>query len=273
METLRTFAYEQLVSNDQLWLCQQNHARYYTTFAQEVFAGLLGDDQVNWMQYALADHENCLTALRWALAQANGEIAIAIAGGLWWFWCRRGLFLLGLEMLQAALQLATPDLSARAVALNGLASIYLSQDDYAHSLAVHREGLALRHQLHDATGMYTVLHNMGLTAYMMGDYDQAITWLNEGVAADPTSDPTQAWAHLGLIAQEMQDLPQALVWLEQAYERVMQQSEGWMQAWVMNYLADVLRETGEFARATQLAQASLQIFTAWKIVIIGLIHK
>ncbi len=262
LETLRIFAQEQLIVLDQLASCRQQHALFYTAFARQVFSGLLGDDQAAWMQRALMDHDNCLAAIRWALTNAQGEIAIGLTGSLWWFWYRQGLFNLGQEMLEAALQLTTPDLSARATTLNGLASIHLALDDYAASLACHREGLALRYQLGDTAGTNTVLHNMGLTAYIMGDYPQALAWLDESITADPTSDPMQAWAHKGIIALDMLDLPQARCWLERAYDLVFQQPEGWAQAFVMHNLADVLQEMGELTTAKQLAQTSLRIFEA-----------
>ncbi len=260
LETLRDFASEQLVAAELMQVCQGEHVAHYTAFAQQVFTGLLGDDQSVWMQRALADHDNCLAALRWALSRDQGQIAIALAGSLWWFWCRRGLFSLGQEMLAAALRLSTPDRPARATALNGLASIYLAQDEYATSLACHREGLSLRREMGDTAGIATVLHNMGLTAYMMGDYPQALAWLDESIAADPDSDPMQAWAHKGIIALDMLDCSQARSWLECAYELVRQQPAGWAQAFVMHNLADVLRETGELATAKQLAQTSLRLF-------------
>jgi len=262
LETLRSFAYEQLVTSDQLFTCQHDHAIYYTAFAQQVFSGLLGDDQALWMQRALIDHDNCLAALRWAFTNEQGPIAIVLAGSLWWFWCRRGLFALGREMLEAALQFSAPDRPARATALNGLASIYLALDEYAASLACHQEGLTLRRELGDARGMATVLHNLGLTAYMMGDYPQALSWLEESLSADPNEDPMQAWAHMGIIALDRQDLPLARGWLERAYERVMQQPEGWAQAFVMHNLADVLYEMGELTAAKSMAQTSLRIFEA-----------
>ena len=261
LETLRSFAREQLSASDQLLICQQEHARYFAVFAQQVFTGLLGGEQATWMQRALADHDNCLAALRWALAQGDGETAVAIAGGLWWFWNRRGLFALAREMLTDALQLPSPNLAIRAVALNGLASICLAEEDYAANFAYHEEGLALRRQLNDTKGIATVRHNMGLSAFMMGDYAQAAAWLAESVAIYPEENAINAWAHLGLIAQEMQDLPLAQSWLEQAYEKAMLASEGWTQAFVMNFLADVLRERGDFDKATLLAQNSLRLFT------------
>nr|WP_254151145.1 tetratricopeptide repeat protein [Candidatus Chloroploca mongolica] len=208
LETLRTYAFEQLTASGNLADCQATHAAYYTAFAQDVFNGLQGEQQAFWMERALADHENCLVALRWALANKRGETAITIADSLWWFWYRRGLFTLALELLTAALGLATSDQSTRASALNGLASIYLALDDYTASLDCHREGLSLRRQLGDHRGTATVLHNMALTAYMMGDYTHALAWLDESIAADPTADPMQAWAHKGIIALHMLDLEQ-----------------------------------------------------------------
>lgn len=262
LETLRAYALERLSGDGRLEACQQQHAGYFVAYSGQVFAGLLGDDQVAWMQAALADHDNCLAALRWALARGQGDLAVALAGNLWWFWYRRGLFDLGQELLQAALQLTTPDLSARARALNGLASIHLAHDDYAASLACHEEGLALRQQLNDALGIATTLHNMGLTAYMMGDFRQAIAWLRASIDADPAADPAQAWANIGVVCLDMQDPAQARQWLEQAHKAAMQGPAGWLQAFVQHNLADVLYDQGDLAGAKEMAQAALQLFEA-----------
>ena len=261
LETIRAFAREGLVDAGQLPAAQRAHAHYYAGFAEQVFSGLLGDDQAAWMARGLADHDNCLAALRWAVAGEEGDVAVAIAGGLWWFWYRRGLFALGRELLAAALRLPSADRAARARALNGLAAFCLIDEDYEANLASHEEGLALRRELDDSEGIATVLHNMGLTALMMGEYGRAMTWLQESVSAYPDGDQTSAWAHMGLIAQETQDLSQARHWLELAYQGAMAASAGWMQAFVMNYLADVLREMGQYDEATRLAAESLHLFT------------
>lgn len=263
LETLRAYGLEQLSAAGQLAAAQAAHARYFLGWSGELFSGLLGDNQTHWMQRGITEHANCLAALRWALAEGDGETAIALAGHLWWFWYRRGLFDLATELLQAALQLSTPDLSARARALNGLASFYLAQDRHADSLRCHEEGLALRRQLNDALGIATTLHNMGLTAYMMGDYTQAIAWMHESVAADPAADPSQAWAHIGIINLDMLEVSQAVYWLERAAAAVTAAGEtGWLHAFVSYNLADALHEAGERGRALELAQASLQLFVA-----------
>lgn len=262
LETLRAYAVERLAAAGDLAEAQRRHAAHFAAFAGEVFVGLLGDDQAAWMGAALADHDNLLAALRWALAAEDGETATALAGHLWWFWYRRGLFALGRELLAAALRLTTPDRSARARALNGLASIHLALDDPAASLACHEEGLALRRALNDPLGIATALHNMGLAAYVLGDFAQAIAWLHESIAADPTADPAQAWAHIGIIALDMLDLAESRRWLERAYAATQGAPDGWLHAFVACNLADTLWACGERGRARQLAEASLRRFEA-----------
>ena len=103
---------------------------------------------------------------------------------------------------------------------------------------------------------------MGLTAYVMGDYTLAAARLQESIAIYPDGDQTSAWTHLGLIAQETHDLPAALHWLELAYGGAEVAADGWLRAFVMNYLADVRRELGQYDEAARLAQESLRLFTA-----------
>lgn len=260
LETIRSFAAEQLAAAGDLPAARRAHAHHYAAYAQQIFDGLIGDDQAAWMARAIADHDNCLGALRWALAEEDGETAVAIAGNLWWFWYRRGFYALGREMLAAALALPSTALAVRANALNGLASFCLEEEDYTANLSYHEQGLALQRQLNNASGIATVLHNMGLTAFVMGDFANAARLLEESIAVYPEGDPTLAYAHLGLLAQETLDLPAALRWLELAYAGAEASSADWMRAFVMNYLADVRRDLGQHEAAARLAQESLRLF-------------
>ena len=108
----------------------------------------------------------------------------------------------------------------------------------------------------------TALHNMGLTAYMMGDYQQALDWLHESIDADPTADPTQAWAHIGVIALDMLDLAQARHWLERAHDQVMQEPGRLDASLCAAQPGRRAVRNGELAAARQMAQASLELFEA-----------
>ncbi len=259
LEPLRLDAYMRLVAGGQLAIYQERHAVYYASVAADIWHGMLGDAQAIWAERALRDHDNLLTALRWAIDTQNGELAIEIAGRLWWFWYRHGFLTLGRDLLTAALQLTTPNLNQRAIALNGLASICMEQGDTTASLSYHQAGLTLRRQLNDETGVATVLHNMGLTAHRMGDYEQAIDWLLESISHDEQENALN-YAHLGLIAQEIGDLQQGQRWLEQAYA-LAQSADSWTQAFVACNYADLQCASGDVTHARQLAERSLQLFS------------
>ncbi len=259
LETLRVDGFARLLAQNQVEACQERHATYYATFANNIYHGLLGDEQSLWAERALRDHPNLLAAVRWAINTQNGALAIALTGHLWWFWYRQGLLTLGRELLTAALQLTTPNLDQRAQALNGLASICMELHATAESLQYHQEGLALRQQLGDPAGVSIVLHNMALTAYRMNEYEQAIDWLLEAIATTPDSANALNYAHLGLIAQEMDNLEQGRLWFETA-QALAKTADSWTQAFVACNYADLLCTTGVMAQAQALAEMSLRLF-------------
>ncbi len=270
LETLRTFATEQLLANAQLMAIQRQHADYFAAYAQVIFDGLRGAEQAIWMQRARRDHDNLRAALRFALQAELGEVAVAIAGGLWWFWNRQGLLNEGSLWLAAALR--APRQSAtmtvlqqqqRARALNGAGSMATEQSRFAEAHAYHMEGLSLRYATDDLAGAGDVMHNLGLLARCEGKYAQAIDWFTQaidlfnGLNGDPALQAID-YANLGITAYEMDDLPLARQSLEEAYTRVLQQPGVWMIAFVAAALAEILREQAEWDRATVLATMALQ---------------
>lgn len=259
LETLRVDGYTRLLAHNQADDYQKRHATYYATLAQNIHHGLLGEAQTVWVEYALRDHLNLLAAVRWAINAQNGDLAIALTSWLWWFWYRQGLLTVGRDLLTAALQLTTADLAQRAQAVNGLASLCMEQHATAESLRYHQEGLALRQQLGDQAGVAIVLHNMALTAYRMGDFEQAVDWLLAAIKTDPDAPNALSYAHLGLIAQEMGDLAQGRRWFETAH-LLAKTADSWTQAFVACNYADLLCAAGAIREAHALAETSLRLF-------------
>ncbi len=272
LETLRTFALEQLAAQDQLSSLQRRHADYFADYAQQIFTEIRGADQTLWLQRARLDHDNFRAALRFALHHEWGEVAVAIAGGLWWFWYRQGLLAEGSQWLAAALgapcQATEPTLlhqQQRARALNGAGSLATEQSRFAEARAYHQEGLTLRRAVEDQAGVADVLHNLGLLARCEGEYGQALTWFEEGRALSVTltSDPSYLAMddiNLALTAQEMGDLPLAHRWAESAYRAAVTHPDEWVRTYVITVLADILNEVGEWERATALATTASESY-------------
>ena len=228
LETLRTFAVDQLVTQGELAAVQSRHAAYFAAYAQEIFTGLLGEEQSLWMQRALREHDNLRAALRFALHAQQGETAVALAGGLWWFWNRQGLLREGSAWLEASLNCPTKEVppgdryrQQRSRALNGAGSLATELNDLDAAMRYHQEGLALRRALGDQAGAADVLHNMALTARCQGDFTQALHWFEESLAitvamGNAAESDVMNYANIGITHFEMGDLAQARPWLETA---------------------------------------------------------
>ena len=272
LETLRTFATEQLLAENRLAATQRLHADYFATYAQAIFTGLRSEEQALWMQRARRDHDNLRAALRFALQAELGEVAVAIAGGLWWFWNRQGLLHEGSAWLEASLRCPTQattlsDLQRqqRARALNGAGSLATEQSDFASAMRYHQEGLVLRRALGDEMGVADVLHNMGLVARGQGEYVQALRQFEESLAIsrqlnqDPATDVMNC-VNIGITAYEMGNPALARQWLEEALTHARGQPDLWVMAFTAAALADLLHFQGELLRAEALATESLQLY-------------
>ena len=270
LETLRSFALEQLISADLLNSLQRTHAVYFAEYAEKIFKEVQGEQQAHWLAQTRLDHDNFRSALRFALEQDDADIAVTIAGGLWWFWYRQGFLLEGRQWLEASLHrpvhsaLTETQKRKRAIALNGAGSMACEQCDYSSAMAWHKEGLALRHELEDQIGIATVLHNMAMVARCQGEYEHAIQLLEESLTLiQGTSDRSEIvmnLANIGIIAGEMNNLELAQSWLDRAMETVNSTEDPWETAFIAVNLAQILFWQGNLKQAKKLAQQSLQLF-------------
>jgi len=270
LETLRSFALEQLISANLLTTLQHTHAAYFAEYAETIFIEVRGEQQSRWLAQTRLDHDNFRSALRFALEQDSMDIAITIAGGLWWFWYRQGFLLEGRQWLDESLQrpvkrpLTETQKRKRAIALNGAGAMACEQCDYASAMAYHTEGLALRYELEDQEGIATVLHNMALVARSQGEYTQAIQLLEESLAMEQEAENpgrlAMNYANIGITAGEMYNLELAKIWLERAFESVSIQEQPWETAFIAANLAQILYWQKDFKPAEKLAQQSLQLF-------------
>ncbi len=284
LETLRHFALERHVETGEEGSSRAAHCRYFADFAQAVFEGVRGDQQAVWLQWTQIDHDNFRAALRFALDQQDGDSALAIASGLWWFWYRQGFINEGRRWLQESLQCPSPltrsaELASkphplpltsklyRANAYNGAGSMASEQSNYASATAYFQEALAIFNELDNPQGIMIVLHNMALVARGQGAFAQALRWLEESLELERHHSFNKAneaisMANIGVTAFEMGDLVLAKRWLNDALHTARGVQNGWTVAFIAGNLAEVLRVANDLTRAAQLAEESLSGFEA-----------
>ncbi|HNC09482.1 MAG TPA: tetratricopeptide repeat protein [Anaerolineales bacterium] len=269
LETLRAFAFEQLIREGLADDTRQIHANYFAGYAQEVFNGIRGSEQELWLANARRDHANFRAALRYAIEKEDAHLAVAIAGGLWWFWHRQGHIREGKQWLETSLNL--PMLAPmtdeqkrnRATALNGAGSICAELGDFDQAVQYHAEGLNLRRELKDQDGISIVLHNMGLTERSRGNYAASLRLQEEALthtSLDNIGSLAMSYTNLGLTAAMMYDLPLASQWLQRSVDILNEVDFSWELAYTLNVYANVSFEMKDFQQAGIQARDSLRIF-------------
>ena len=270
LETLRSFALEQLIHANLLNTLKRKHAAHFAEYAGVIFKEIRGGQQSQWLAQTRLEHDNFRSALRFAVEEQDSHLAVSISGGLWWFWYRQGFLSEGREWLDKSLRIpmkhqpSETQKRARATALNGAGSMACEQCDYPSAMAYHKEGLALRYELEDGEGIATVLHNMALVARSQGDYPRAIELFEKSLTMEKEtgsdSSLAMSYANIGITAGEMNDLPLAKSWLNRALEKVNVDELPWETAFIALNLAQILYWQEDFTQAEALARQSLRSF-------------
>src|SRR5262249_45595770 len=90
LETVRTYALEQLEAAGELGEARGCHAAYFLTLAERAEPELKGPRQTSWFQRLERERENLDAALRWAAESGDTEFELRLAVALGRFWWMRG---------------------------------------------------------------------------------------------------------------------------------------------------------------------------------------
>lgn len=212
LETIRAYGLEQLESRGEAADVQQAHAAYYLALAETAEPELKGPEQATWIQRLEPEHDNLRAALRWALAQAQVETGLRLAGALGRFWLMQGHLSEGRAWLEGALGTALPPTASAAVrakALHWAGSLALNQGDYVVARPLLEECLALCRTLADKQAIDRALSLLGVVAYRQGDYTAARALHEEGLTLNRELENKAGIAaslgNLGIVVVEQGD--------------------------------------------------------------------
>jgi predicted ATPase/transcriptional regulator with XRE-family HTH domain len=211
LESIREYAWEQLVGSPELRLIQQRHAQVFLGLAEAAEEHLRGPDQAAWQTRVEEELANLRAAVEWSLATGELEPALRAAGALWMFWFVRGYATEGRQWLEALLAqpTAATAAAARAKALFTAGMLAVYQGDHAAGRALHEEGLALQRQLGDRAGIAAALYGLAWDAFDAGDLPRARGLHEEALAirrelGDPL-DVAISTVSLGTVMGEQDD--------------------------------------------------------------------
>ena len=268
LETIREYAYAELVANGELAGAQELHAGYYVDLAAKSAAKLAGPDQLQWFERIHTERENMRLALGWCVEHAAGA-GLRLASDLNTFWTMRGCRREGLSWLESLLERAVrPGVvppSTREYAYGLLVAGMLSRilDDVELSAVRLRKSLALYRRLEDQFSIAWVLNNLGNLALQQGAYAEAEGYYRESLALRRELGHVVGIAsslnNLAEVTRLQGDLEAAKSYFDQSLILYRQAGDTVAVASVMGNTATILLQQGEYLQAQQLYAASYAI--------------
>lgn len=176
LETIREYALEKLHERQEIVLIAEQHAKHFLNISQQTAKKLYGDQQIYWLNWLDAQHDNLRTALRWFLMNDDsGQYMLSLIGYLARFWELKSYLNEGREWLKKALELtgANATTKARADALYGIGAIAYSQCDYVATQSLYENALAIYQHLGDQYSSAQTMISLGEVATEIGDHGTA----------------------------------------------------------------------------------------------------
>ena len=222
LETVRQYAHERLSDTGEEHEVHDRHLAYYVEFALQSQGGLAGADSGQWLRRMDSELENILAAHAWAgQSPRDAQPGLQLANCTKRYWIQRGLLELGSRVMLEALG---------------------------------RPGASERNN-----ARWLGLLAAGQLRYLMGEYREARTWLEEslGIAREQSEDVSivAILQSLGMAAQGEGDLANARNYLEEALNLAQRTGDKRRIAAAMNALAQLESADGRYEAAQPLFES------------------
>ena len=233
LETVRQYARERLVQVSAAERLREHHFEFFFNEFRGALPVLSHHGQLPCLRRLRIEQENIRAALDWALrSNVQAEQGVELAGALFWYWTKCGLFEEGTRWLELAIGRAAdvPKL-VRARALIGLANLHWFQGRHVDVDARAAEALSLGRELGDAWVVSFALFLQGTAAFERGDHEQAEVRSREALnAADLSGDDVlhgPPLLVLGNVAVSKGDLAGAQQLYDQSIDVLRRSGEDW----------------------------------------------
>jgi excisionase family DNA binding protein len=265
LETIREFAWDQLVANGEAEAACAAHAAHYLALSEEMARHYYGPREAAAFARLESEIGNLRAVLAWAQGR-DGDIGVGLrlACALWWFWDVRGYVREGWDSLQALLASPEaerwPSAKAYAIVSAGLLATRMQMRDEAR--ASYQEALERFERLQDDVGVAFARIGLGADIlFVSGDVDTAVPLLMQATttfeaAGEHWRLAATCWV-LTLAALARGDVVAARVWAKRHLS--LAQQDGMMQtkASALASLGLIARLSGDLTEALRLFREAL----------------
>ncbi len=267
LETVRQYGLERLGESGEAESVRGRHRDWCLRLAEQAEPELRGAKHKVWLGRLEREHDNLRAALEWSLQRGNADIALRLAGALWWLWFVHGHWREGRQWLDRALAgsraVGEADTAARAKAIYAAAALAWRQWDHARAAALAQDSLALCRNLGDRLGIATSLTILGQVALRQGNFERAHSAFVESHALYQEIGDTWGIAAtllaLGFAADARNDSAGACALYEESARLFRELGEKWGLAMALRQLGQNAIVSGDYTRATALLEESLML--------------
>jgi predicted ATPase/DNA-binding CsgD family transcriptional regulator len=204
-ETIRQFAWEQLMASDEADTTRARHAAYYVQLVEQAALEPARSDQQAWFGRVERERSNLRAVEAWASGHRQADTIVRLAAALWPFWLAREDAAHARDRLAAILnvvaEVAPGPTLARALHGAGLTAEKLG--DYATCRSLLQHSVTLARQLDDRLALAAVLDSLGRQEFIEGRYAESRSLLEESHTIvrelDDRAGLARVLSHLGFL--------------------------------------------------------------------------
>jgi predicted ATPase/class 3 adenylate cyclase len=256
----------------------RRHLEVYVELAEMVAPELLRSNRKQWLDVMEADHDNLRTALDWALANGEVDLALRLVASSWRFWQARGHLHEARRRVDATLAMPGGEPRHRAKAMEALGGILWWQAKMEECHQVYEQVLLMQRGLGDPKEIANALYNYGLVVAFSGTnaseeigLDELDVILDEAEAiyrglGDLGGQGDIEWARGSAVGFVAMDLESAIEHMKKATDLYARAGNEFGMGWGLFEVGNMARRSGKPEEAWEYLRKGLTMFTSHRDV-------
>jgi len=235
LETIRQFAFEQLVVSGEAPTIGRRHRDWYREMARRKEPQLRGSQQVSAWSSLEHDHDNLRAAIRWSIDNGDPDAALELVAALGYFWMVRGYWREAWRWLERSLAAEGSSPLARSEAITGEAITEVIRVNYGAVRELLDEALVVFEE-RDVPASHARASLLVAVGEQLKGADDAHDLLQKVYDYAIASDDSWSAAFAARYLADDPE-PEAISLLEESYERFITLGDRWNAAFSMYFMS------------------------------------
>ena len=261
LETVRQYAHEKFLADEDESRVSARHAQYYAGLAEAFEPGINTRDRQTCLAQLEREHPNLRAAIERASRAGEHDDASRLATALFWFWFHRGHWHEGRTFLASAVHHAASPTRSRARALMGEGVLAWTEGDLRTAGLRLEECATIARMIDERPTAAHALHFLAMVRLAEGDPSAGRPLGEQAVdLARTTADTfclTIALASYGVVLLALEEYDNARAALEESASRGREAGDAWVIALPLRNLAVIAHRQGDYGAARRLLEESL----------------